>query len=228
MTRNVRRRVSFEATPSSGRVSGLFHRPADAWSLLVLAHGAGAGMEHAFMSGVAEALFDAGVATLRYQFPYMEAERKRPDAPKVAQQTVRSAVDKAASLAPDLPLLAGGKSFGGRITSSAASTEALAGVGGIAFLGFPLHAPGRVGDERGAHLFDVDIPMLFIQGTRDALADLTRVRPLCKKLGKRATLHVVDGGDHSFNVLKRSGRTRDDVMAELREAVVGWALAITR
>jgi predicted alpha/beta-hydrolase family hydrolase len=227
MTRNVRRRVSFGVTASSGKVSGLFHRPADAWSLLVLAHGAGAGMEHAFMTGVAGSLFDVGVATLRYQFPYMEAGRKRPDAPKVAQQTVRSAVAKAASLAPDLPLLAGGKSFGGRMTSSAAATAALAGVRGIVFLGFPLHAPGRVGDERGAHLFDVDVPMLFLQGTRDALADLTRVRPLCRKLGTRATLRVVDGGDHSFNVLKRSGRTADDVMTELCEAIIHWARAIT-
>jgi predicted alpha/beta-hydrolase family hydrolase len=228
MTRNVRRRVSFQATLSSGKVSGLFHRPKDAWSLYVLAHGAGAGMEHSFMTTMAAALFDAGVATLRYQFPYMEAGRKRPDVPATAQQTVRSAVTKAATLAPDLPLFAGGKSFGGRMTSSAASVEPFQDVFGYVFLGFPLHAPGRPGDERALYLSDVDAPMLFLQGTRDSLADLALMRPLCKRLGRGAKLHVVDGGDHSFNVLKRSGRTPDDVTAELCAAITAWARALIR
>ncbi len=223
MTRNVRRRVTFQATPTSRKVSALFHRPKDAWALYVQAHGAGAGMEHAFMATVAGALFDAGVATLRYQFPYMEAGRNRPDAPAVAQQTVRSAVEKAAALAPDLPLLAGGKSYGGRMTSAAASAEPLPDVRGLVFLGFPLHAPGRPGEERAAHLFDVDVPMLFLQGTRDALAELDLMRPLCRRLGRRATLHIVDGGDHSFNVLKRSGRAPEDVTAEICDAITTWA-----
>jgi hypothetical protein len=179
-------------------------------------------MEHPFMEAVAEGLFARGVATFRYQFPYMETGRKRPDAPAVAVATVRAAVAEAIALAPNLPLVAGGKSFGGRMTSTAESGAPL-GVRGIAFLGFPLHPPGRNDDSRGAHLFDVDVPMLFLQGTRDTLADLDLMRPLCERLGGRATLHVVDGGDHSFNVLTRSGRTRDEVIDEICDAVSGWA-----
>jgi predicted alpha/beta-hydrolase family hydrolase len=219
----MKRRVAFDAAPEGARVSGLFHRPADAWAVYVLAHGAGAGMEHPFLEAVADGLFDAGVATLRYQFPYMEAGRKRPDAPPLAQATVRSAVAEAAEYAPDLPLLAGGKSFGGRMTSSAAAAEPLTGVRGIVFLGFPLHAPGRVGQKRSAHLENVDVPMLFLQGTRDSLADLERMRAVCRRLGRRASLHVVEGGDHSFKVLKRSGRTAEEVTAELCATIVDWA-----
>jgi hypothetical protein len=225
---NAPRRVSFRATRSSGDVSGLFLRPEHAWALYVVAHGAGAGMEHPFMERGARDLASAGVPTLRYQFPYMEAARKRPDPPAVAQATVRSAVETAAGLAPDLALVAGGKSFGGRMTSAAAASGPLPGVCGIAFLGFPLHAPGRPGESRAGHLDQVAVPMLFLQGTRDALADLDLVRGVTDRLGERATLHVVEGGDHSFHVLKRGGRTPDEVAGEIRDAIVDWARAVTR
>jgi len=198
-------------------------RPERAKALFVLAHGAGAGMKHPFMEAVSARLYDAGVATLRYQFPYMEAGRKRPDAPAVATAVVRAAVEKASALAPDLPLIAGGKSFGGRMTSTAAADEPLPGVRGIVFLGFPLHAPGHRGAGRARHLEEVAVPMLFLQGTRDPLAELDLVRGVVGGLGDRATLHVVDGGDHSFRVLKRSGRTEEDVMDELQSAISAWA-----
>lgn len=205
-----------------GAVSGLLRHPDDATALYVLAHGAGAGMRHAFLEDVAGRLAARGVGTLRFQFPYMEEGKKRPDRPPVAQATVRAAVAKAQELAPGLPLLAGGKSFGGRMTSQAAAAEPLEGVAGLVFLGFPLHAPGRASDGRGSHLDDVTVPMLFLQGTRDALADLDLMRGVCTRLKKRATLHVVEGGDHSFKVPKRSGRTPDEVMNELADAVAGW------
>jgi predicted alpha/beta-hydrolase family hydrolase len=191
--------------------------------MFALAHGAGAGMTHPFLEAVSARLFDAGVATLRYQFPYMEAGRKHPDTPAVATATVRAAVEKASALAPDLPLLAGGKSFGGRMTSTAAAGAPLSGVHGLVFLGFPLHAPGRRGTNRARHLEEVGVPMLFLQGTRDPLADLELVRGVVDGLGNRATLHVVEGGDHSFRVLKRSGRTEEDVMGELQSAIAAWA-----
>ena len=205
-----------------GQVSALLLRPADARWLYVLAHGAGAGMRHRFMSGVAEALAERGVATLRYQFPYTEAGGRRPDPPGVLQATVRAAVTTAATVAPGLPLLAGGKSLGGRMTSSAAAKSTLPGVRGLVFLGFPLHAPGRSGIERAEHLDQVGVPMLFLQGTRDALADLDLMRSVCARLGARAMLHVVEGGDHSFAVLKRSGRSDAEVIAELADTIAGW------
>jgi len=205
-----------------GQVSGLLLRPADARWLYVFAHGAGAGMRHRFMSAVAEALAERGVATLRYQFPYTEAGGRRPDPPGVLQATVRAAVAAAALAAPGLPLLAGGKSLGGRMTSSAAAKSSLPGVRGLVFVGFPLHAPGRSGTERAEHLEQVGIPMLFLQGTRDALADLDLIRTVCDRLGPRATLHVVDGGDHSFAVLKRSGRSEDEVIEELADTIAAW------
>jgi predicted alpha/beta-hydrolase family hydrolase len=205
-----------------GQVSALLLRPADARWLYVLAHGAGAGMRHRFMSGVAEALAERGVATLRYQFPYTEAGGRRPDPPGVLQATVRAAVTTAATVAPGLPLLAGGKSLGGRMTSSAAAKSTLPGVRGLVFLGFPLHAPGRSGIERAEHLDQVGVPMLFLQGTRDALADLDLMRSVCDRLGARAMLHVVEGGDHSFAVLKRSGRSDAEVIAELADTIAGW------
>jgi hypothetical protein len=223
MSEGTRSRLAFAASNSSGDVSALFQRPPGAWALYVVAHGAGAGMEHPFMETVASRLFDAGVATFRYQFPYMEAGRKRPDPPALAQATVRAAVATAAGLAPDLSIVAGGKSFGGRMTSSAAAAGSLPGVRGLAFLGFPLHAPGRDGDARAVHLVDVTVPMLFIQGTRDALADLDRMRALVARLGPRAALHVVEGGDHSFHVLQRSGRTSQEVAEEINAAIVSWA-----
>jgi predicted alpha/beta-hydrolase family hydrolase len=217
--------LSIEVGESVGPVSGLLMRPPDARCLYVLAHGAGAGMRHRFMEAVAAGLSERGVATLRYQFPYTEVGGRRPDPPAVLQATVRSAVATARNVAPGLPLLAGGKSLGGRMTSSAAARGELPGVRGLVFLGFPLHAPNRPGIERAEHLDAVQRPMLFLQGTRDALADLTLMRTVCGRLGERATLHVLEGGDHSFAVLKRSGRDQEEVMAELADAIASWAVA---
>lgn len=216
-------RLSLET--ETGPVSALLRRPTTAHALLVLAHGAGAGMRHPFLQKVAEELGARGVATLRYQFPYMEAGGRRPDRAPVAQSTVRSAVAAGVAQAGGLPVLAGGKSFGGRMTSQAAAGAPLEGVCGLVFLGFPLHPAGRPGADRAAHLADVTVPMLFVQGTRDALADLDLLRPALDPLGSRARLHVVDGGDHSFRVLKRSGRTDGQVMAELADAVAAFARA---
>ena len=179
-------------------------------------------MRHQFLESVTARLAESGVATLRYQFPYMEEGRKRPDPPHIAERTVRAAVAAAADAAPDLPIVAGGKSFGGRMTSQAQSRDPLAGVRGLVFLGFPLHAPGRPGDRRAEHLNDVTVPMLFLQGTRDALADLDLIREVTNRLGPRATLHVLEGGDHSFKVLKRSGKKSEDVINDLAEAIAGW------
>lgn len=210
------------AVPGFGAVSAILERPPDARFLYVVAHGAGAGMRHQFLESVTARLAESGVATLRYQFPYMEEGRKRPDPPHIAERTVRAAVAAAADAAPDLPIVAGGKSFGGRMTSQAQSRDPLAGVRGLVFLGFPLHAPGRPGDRRAEHLNDVTVPMLFLQGTRDALADLDLIREVTNRLGSRATLHMLEGGDHSFEVLKRSGRKSEDVIDELAEAIAGW------
>lgn len=206
----------------TGGVSALLVRPADARFLYVLAHGAGAGMRHPFLEAISQRLAEQGIATLRYQFPYMEQRARRPDPPAVAAAAVRAAVMEAARAAPGLPLVAGGKSFGGRMTSTAQAGEPLPGVRGLVFLGFPLHPPGRPGNERAEHLAQVQVPMLFLQGTRDDFADLKLLRPLVKRLGARATLHLVDGGDHSFKVLKKSGRTEADVMTELVRAIVEW------
>jgi len=211
---------------TTGGVSALLVRPADARLLYVLAHGAGAGMRHPFLETISQRLAEREIATLRYQFPYMEQRARRPDPPAVAAAAVRAAVMEAARAAPGLPLLAGGKSFGGRMTSTAQAGEPLPGVRGLVFLGFPLHPPGRPGNERAEHLTQVQIPMLFLQGTRDDFADLKLLRPLVKRLGTRATLHLVDGGDHSFKVLKRSGRTDGDVMTELVGAIVEWTVGI--
>ena len=206
-----------------GDVSGLLLRPADARLLYVLAHGAGAGMRHPFLESFAQRLADRSVATLRYQFPYMERRASRPDPPAVAAATVRAAVEEAARVAPGLPLVAGGKSFGGRMTSTAQAEDPLSGVRGLVFLGFPLHPPGRPGDKRAEHLAQVRIPMLFLQGDRDEFADLNLLKPVVKRLGAGATLYLVEGGDHSFHVLKRSGRTDADVMTELVQAIVDWS-----
>jgi predicted alpha/beta-hydrolase family hydrolase len=216
----------FLVSPSVGEVSAVFARPPGARALYVFAHGAGAGMGHSFMSAVAEGLAELGVATLRYSFPYMEHGKRAPNRPPILVETVRAAVSEARRLAPDLPLFAGGKSMGGRMTSTAASTDLLPGVQGLAFFGFPLHAAGRPSVDRGAHLADVRLPMLFLQGTRDKLAELDLLRPILYDLGPSASLHVVEGADHGFHVLKRSGRTDDEVMDEICSHFEQWSAAL--
>ncbi len=218
-----REELSFLATESRGEVSGILLRPLDAWCLYVLAHGAGAGMNHPFLDSVAHHLARLGIATFRYQFPYMHAGKRRPDPAPVLEATVHSAVMAAAAAAPNLPLIAGGKSMGGRMTSRAASIEPLPGVRGLAFLGFPLHPAGKPSTDRAEHLRAVELPMLFLQGTRDRLADLELLQPVLDSLGSRAQLHVVPDGDHSFHVLKRTGRTDDDALQELAQVGAQWA-----
>jgi predicted alpha/beta-hydrolase family hydrolase len=209
-----------------GSVSALFLAPAETRACYVLAHGAGAGMAHPFMAAVADGLAQRKIATLRYQFPYMEKGSKRPDAPKVAQAAVRAAVAEAARLAPGLPLIAGGKSFGGRMTSQAQAASLLPGVRGLAFLGFPLHAAGQPSDERGAHLYDVKIPMLFLQGSSDQLASPPLVQKLAKQLGPHATLYLFPDADHSFHVPARTGRKDTEVMADVLDALTRWITAL--
>jgi predicted alpha/beta-hydrolase family hydrolase len=209
------------------RVSGLLLAPPAARACYVLAHGAGAGMAHPFMAAVAAGLAERRIATLRYQFPYLEARAKRPDPPRLAQATVRAAVAQAARLCPTLALVAGGKSFGGRMTSQAQAESPLPGVRGLAFLGFPLHPSGKPSDQRGAHLADVAVPMLFLQGTRDALADLTLLRPLIERLSPRASLRLLEDADHSFHVPARTGRKDADVRGDMLDALAAWALELT-
>jgi len=204
-------------------VSALLTRPALASACFVFAHGAGAGMTHSYMEAVATGLAVRNVATLRYQFPYMEKNSRRPDPPAIAQATVRAAVETAARVMPGMPLIAGGKSFGGRMTSQAQAKQPLAGVRGLAFFGFPLHAAGKPSSERAAHLSDIEIPMLFLQGTRDKLAELDLLKPVIDGLGERAALHLVEGADHSFHVPARSGRKDEDVMNEMLDILVAWA-----
>lgn len=217
------RALRFRVGEGGDRVSALLLRPGDATALYVFGHGAGAGMRHPFMEAVAAGLARRGVATLRYQFPYMEEGRKAPDRAPVLQATVRAAVDEARRLAPELPLIAGGKSMGGRMTSLAAALEPLGGVRGLAFLGFPLHPAGRPAPERGEHLADVGLPMLFLQGTRDGLADLPLLRLLLSGLRPPPRLQVVEGADHGFHVLKRSGRTDAQVLEEVCDRFAAWA-----
>jgi predicted alpha/beta-hydrolase family hydrolase len=205
------------------RVSGLLTAPPDPRAAFVFAHGAGAGMAHSFMAAAAQGLAARGIATLRYQFPYMEKGSKRPDPPAIAHAAVRAAVAEAAKVCAGLPLIAGGKSFGGRMTSQAQAKAPLDGVAGLAFFGFPLHPAGKPSSERAKHLADIKIPMLFLQGTRDALAELSLLKPVIKGLGQRATLHMAEGADHSFHVLKSSGRNDREVLAEILDAFVVWA-----
>jgi predicted alpha/beta-hydrolase family hydrolase len=202
-------------------VSGLLTAPRDPRACLLLAHGAGAGMTHPFLSAVAAGLGERGIATLRYQFPSMERGSRRPDPPRLAQATVRAAAAEAARLVPG-PLFAGGKSFGGRMTSQAQAESPLPGVRGLVFLGFPLHPPGRPSDERGRHLSEVLVPMLFLQGTRDDFASLPLLRPLVERLGARATLELVDDADHSFHVRSRTGRRDQEVLAGMLDALTAW------
>jgi predicted alpha/beta-hydrolase family hydrolase len=209
-----------------GRVSGLLLRPPEPWAGYVLAHGAGAGMTHPFLEAVARALLARGMATLRYQFPYSEAGGRRPDPPAVLLATVRAAVARAHELLPGSRLFAGGKSLGGRMTSNAAAGRPLGAVAGLIFLGFPLHRPRHPAIDRAEHLARVTLPMLFLQGTRDDLADLGLIREVTAGLGARATLQIVDGADHSFGVLKRSGRTGTDVLEELADSIAAWARSV--
>lgn len=211
------------AVQGNGEVSALLVRPASARWLLVLGHGAGAGMAHPFMENLAGALAKAGIATLRYQFPYIEEQRRVPDRPELLESTVAAAARLATEAAPELPLLAGGKSMGGRMTSQASAEKLLGRVRGLVFFGFPLHPPNRPGTKRAEHLAKVGVPMLFLQGTRDTLADLTLLRPICAKIGPRATLHIIPEADHSFHVPKKSGKTDAEVMTELAQTTAAWA-----
>jgi predicted alpha/beta-hydrolase family hydrolase len=203
-------------------VSGLLQAPPRARACYVLAHGAGAGMNHPFMAAVAAELAQRGIATLRYQFPYMERGSKRPDPPQLAHAAVRAAVAAAGHARPKLPLIAGGKSFGGRMTSQAQAADPLPSVRGLAFLGFPLHAAGQPSQDRAKHLFDVKIPMLFLQGTRDTLAALDQLEQLCKALGRRGTLKLFEEADHSFHVPARTGRKDAEVRGEVLDALAAW------
>jgi predicted alpha/beta-hydrolase family hydrolase len=207
-------------------VSGLLQTPPGARACLALAHGAGAGMNHPFMTAVASGLAERGIASLRYQFPYMERGSRRPDPPKLAQATVRAAVTAASRALPDLPLIAGGKSFGGRMTSQAQAAAPMPHVRGLVFFGFPLHPPDRPSTERAAHLSDVKIPMLFLQGTRDAFAELGRLRPVCAALGPLATLTLFQDADHSFHVPARTGRKDADILSDMLDAVAAWLAAL--
>ena len=217
---------SIQVSDRIGTVSAILECPTHAWALYVLAHGAGAGMRHRFMEQVAEALAGKGVATLRYQFPYVESGGRRPDPPAVLEATVRAAVAAGREAAPGLRLIAGGKSLGGRMTSSAMARAPLGGVSGLVFLGFPLHPPKQPAVTRADHLAAVVSPMLFLQGTRDDLADLGLMTRVCAGLGPRATLHVVAGADHSFAMLKRSGRTGEEVLEELVTSIADWTRAL--
>lgn len=207
------------------RVSGLWQSPPAPLAAYVFAHGAGAGMHHRFMSDIAQALLEAGVATLRYQFPYTERGSRRPDPPALCHATVRAAVAVAATLAPGRALFAGGKSFGARMSSQAQAAAPLPGVKGLVFFGFPLHPPGTPGIERARHLDEVQVPMLFLQGTRDEFADLARLEPVVEKLAPRAFLKTLEDADHGFHVRARSGRTDAEVRAQLVRECVDWMRA---
>jgi predicted alpha/beta-hydrolase family hydrolase len=215
-------------TADSKKISGLLVRPEDARWLLVLAHGAGAGMRHPFLEKLAGELAAVHVATLRYQFPYMEQGHHSPDPPAVLTSAVRSALSMSRKIAPEVPLLAGGKSMGGRMTSLAAAEQPadFGDVKGLVFFGFPLYPPGRPSTKRAEHLSRVKMPMLFLQGTRDQFADLKLLRPVCKQF-REARLHEIDTADHSFHVLKRSGRTDQDVLREIAQTVAAWAEEIS-
>jgi len=222
MYKHSTKEIRFEVSKRAGIVSGLLLLPKEAKSLLILAHGAGAGMRHVFMQKVAEKLADNGIATLRYQFPYMEKGIKRPDSEALLTASVRGAASAAHKHADGLPLFAGGKSMGGRMTSLAAAKEPLNNVHGLIYFGFPLHAAGKPSADRANHLFGIKLPMLFLQGSRDALADLNLLKPLCARLGKRVELFVIEGGDHSFHLLKSSGRSDDQALDEAALKVDSW------
>jgi predicted alpha/beta-hydrolase family hydrolase len=208
-------------------VSALLIRPAEAKALYLFAHGAGTGMTHRSMVSNAEGLATRGIATLRYQFPYMEKGSRRPDPPRIAHAAVRAAAAEAARVAPDLPIFAGGRSFGGRMTSQAQADEPLPGVRGLAFVGFPLHPAGKPGIERAEHLSRVQIPMLFVSGARDSLAEMDLLEPVVAGLGERATLHVIADADHSLKVPAKSGRTPAEAEAEALDTIAAWMIALS-
>ncbi len=221
----VSQKLSIEAG-KAGAVSALLLSPERPRACYVFAHGAGAGMTHSFMEAFATGLRERSIASLRYQFPYMEKGSKRPDPPAIAQATVRAAAARAAEIVPGLDLIAGGKSFGGRMTSQAQAAAPLAGVRGLAFVGFPLHPAGKPSSDRADHLAKIDIPTLFLQGTRDALAEVALIEPVVQRLGSRATLHLVDSADHSFHVLARSGRNDREVLNEILDVFGKWVDSI--
>jgi predicted alpha/beta-hydrolase family hydrolase len=208
--------------PTGGAISGLLQKPASVEACYVFAHGAGAGMNHAFMEAIAEGLAQRRIASLRFNFPFMDQGSKRPDSPAVAHAAIRAAIAEAARRMPDVPLFAGGKSYGGRMSTQAQAAEPLPGVKGIVLVGFPLHPAGKPSTERAAHLAGVKRPMLFLQGTRDDLADLDLITQTTESLGKKASLHVVEGADHAFHVLVRSGRTDAQVREELLDTMAAW------
>lgn len=217
--------IHFVVSETTGVMSGLLLKPEHAVSLLVFAHGAGAGMRHRFIEDLSQKLAGLGVATMRYQFPYMEKRVKRPDSEGVLIATVQAALIAAEKYSDGLPIFAGGKSMGGRMTSLTLAKAPMDKLHGLIFFGFPLHAPGAPSAERGKHLADVQVPMLFIQGSRDALADLKLLKPLCAQLDGRAELFVVEGGDHSLHMAKRSGRTDDEVLDEVAAKTSSWMVA---
>ncbi|HSD64857.1 MAG TPA: alpha/beta family hydrolase [Ignavibacteriaceae bacterium] len=221
MNKNIIK-INFIASKSSGEVSGIVTLPEKPNIFLVLAHGAGADMNHSFMKTISDYLADEGIAVLRYNFPYTENKRKRPDFTPVLIETVRSAVNAAKQFSKDIPLIAGGKSMGGRMTSTAASKKPLEGVSGIVFFGFPLHPAGSPSVERSEHLFEVKIRMLFLQGSRDKLAELNLLTPVIKKLGDKASLQIIDGADHSFHMLKSAGVGNDEIIRTLAKKVKAW------
>jgi predicted alpha/beta-hydrolase family hydrolase len=210
----------------AGEVSAILVRPAKPRWLLALAHGAGAGMRHPFLGALAHELSSVDIATFRYQFPYMEQRRRAPDRPPVLTATVAAAVHAAQQAAPGIPVLAGGKSMGGRMTSTAASQQPLDQVRGLVFFGFPLHPPNQPGTKRADHLAKVTVPMLFLQGTRDTFADLALLRPVCAKLNPQPTLHIIESADHSFHVLKSSGKTDAEILRELAQSTASWASSL--
>ncbi len=222
MAVTVPREIQIRVSESAGTVSALLQSPSEAECLLVLAHGAGAGMRHRFLQSICEKLGELHIATLRYQFPYMEQGKKRPDQKPVLYDTVRAAIDCASKVSDGLPLFAGGKSMGGRMTSNAAAEKPLDTLRGIIFLGFPLHPPGKLGTERADHLKRVTSPMLFLQGTKDEFAELTLLKPVCKDLGSLSTLHLFEEANHSFHVPKKSGKTDADMMNELAGTIRDW------
>jgi predicted alpha/beta-hydrolase family hydrolase len=225
MTVRAPERLTIE-TGKAGPVAALLLRPDKPRACFVFAHGAGAGMTHSFMEAFANGLGERGIASLRYQFPYMEKGSRRPDPPVIAQAAVRAAVEQAGRSCPGLALVAGGKSFGGRMTSQAQAIAPLPGVRGLAFIGFPLHPAGKPSSDRADHLDEVRIPMLFLQGSRDSLAEVPLIEPVIKRLGSLATLHLVKGADHSFHVLARSGRNDREVLHEILDAFASWAGAL--